>query len=89
MAIDYHKDSEILKTLGHPVRLKIVEGLMASGDCNVNDIVSRLKMPQSTVSQHLALLRNKGIIAPKKEGVRTCYQVIDKKVGDMIELLKK
>ena len=89
MSIDYHKDSGILKTLGHPIRLKIIEGLINSGDCSVGDIVKRLKMPQSTVSQHLALLRHKGIIAPKKDGVRTCYQVVDDRVVKMIETLKK
>ena len=60
-----------------------------SGDCNVGDMVKRLKIPQSTVSQHLALLRHKGIVAPKKTGVRTCYKVIDGRVAKMIEMLKK
>ena len=89
MAIDYHKDSGILKALGHPVRLKIVEGLYLSEDCNVGDIVEKLGLPQSTVSQHLALLRHKGIIAPKKEGVRTCYRIADKRVSLLLGLLKK
>lgn len=89
MTIDYRKDSEILKTLGHPLRLKILEGLISNEDCNVGDIVKRLKMPQSTVSQHLALLRHKGIIAPKKQGVKTCYKVIDKRVNEMLAIFKK
>jgi len=88
MAIDYYKDSGILKTLGHPVRLKMVERLLENEDCNVNDMVKSLDIPQSTVSQHLALLRHKGIIAPKKEGVRTCYRVVEKKVAALLNILK-
>ena len=89
MSFDYHKNSEILKALGHPVRLKIVEGLFTNEDCNVGDIVEKLKLPQSTVSQHLALLRHKGIIEPRKEGVRTCYRIADKKVRELIRTLGK
>ncbi|HPJ71838.1 MAG TPA: metalloregulator ArsR/SmtB family transcription factor, partial [bacterium] len=49
---------ELLKALGHPVRLKIVDGLM-SHSCNVGEIVDGLGLPQSTVSQHLAVLRTR------------------------------
>ena len=89
MTIDYNKDSEVLKALGHPVRLKIVEGLFDNSDCNVGDIVEKLKLPQSTVSQHLALLRHKGIIAPKKEGTRTCYKIVDKRVPEFLSILNR
>jgi ArsR family transcriptional regulator, arsenate/arsenite/antimonite-responsive transcriptional repressor len=87
--INYEHDSDILKALGHPVRLKMVFGLINNYECNVNKMVEELKLPQSTVSQHLAVLKNKGIIAFRKEGVKACYKVIDKKVLEIIDLLKK
>ena len=62
MSIDYGKDSELLKALGHPVRLRMVEGLLKH-ECNVNKIVKALNLPQSTVSQHLGILKNRGIVA--------------------------
>lgn len=71
---DYTRESEILKVLGHPVRLKIVAGLM-SQSCNVKKIWECLGLPQATVSQHLALLKNKSIIAGRREGVEVFYQV--------------
>ncbi len=86
--MDFNKDSELLKALGHPVRLKMVCGLIQNYECNVNKMVEELNLPQSTVSQHLALLRNKGIIVPRKEGVKTCYKVADKRVLDIISILK-
>jgi len=80
--------SEILKALGHPARLKIVEGLIRH-PCHVNEIVEGLGLPQSTVSQHLGILRSRGIISPRKEGVQTCYLVSDKRVREIIKFLGK
>ena len=86
MIADYRKESGILKALAHPIRLKMVEGLM-NNECNVNKIVKALKIPQSTASQHLSLLKNRGIVRPRKEGVKTCYSVVDAKVIKLIKIL--
>lgn len=72
--LDYERESEILKVLGHPIRLKIVAGLM-SESCNVKKIWECLALPQATVSQHLALLKNKNIITGRRDGVEVYYQV--------------
>lgn len=86
--IDFVKDSDVLKALGHPLRLKIVEGLMLGDGCNVSKIVEELIIPQSTASQHLKILKQAGIISVKKEGVQACYSVIDKRVVKIIKILK-
>lgn len=72
----FNTEAEILKVLGHPIRLKIVAGL-CSQECNVKHIWECLALPQATVSQHLALLKNKGIIEGKREGVEVHYSVIN------------
>lgn len=87
--IDYEEDSEMLKALGHPVRLKIITGLLKVDDCNVNKIVEELSIPQSTVSQHLGILKSRGIIRSRKDGVRTCYSVMDERVKKIINILEK
>lgn len=86
--MDFDVKSGILKALGHPIRLEIVNNLMKD-ECNVNNMVKRLGIPQSTVSQHLRILQDKGIIKPRKEGVITCYRVVDKDVKDIIKILKR
>ena len=85
--MNYEKESELLKALGHPVRLRIVEDLLED-ECNVNKIVNILNIPQSTVSQHLGELKNKGIVVVRKEGVKTCYKVIEQRVKKIIQVLK-
>ncbi|APG25811.1 MAG: metalloregulator ArsR/SmtB family transcription factor [Syntrophotalea acetylenica] len=71
---NYEREAEILKVLGHPIRLKIVAGLL-SETCNVKKIWECLGLPQATVSQHLALLKNKGIIEGHRTGVEVYYAV--------------
>jgi len=88
MAMDHKKNSELLKALGHPVRLQLVMGLLEHDGCNVNRMVGQLGLPQSTVSQHLALLRHAGIIEFRKEGKKNCYRITDKRVTALVRALK-
>jgi DNA-binding transcriptional ArsR family regulator len=83
---DYSTEAEIYKVLGHPVRLKIVAGL-CSNECNVKHIWECLGLPQATVSQHLALLKNKGIIEGKREGVEVRYSVVNPLARKLIEIM--
>ncbi len=84
---DFEKESEIFKALGHPIRLQIVAGLAFGSECNVNTMVEKLGIPQSTVSQHLGILKSRGIVASNKKGVETCYYLHDKRIKKIIENL--
>ncbi|MFY9176542.1 MAG: metalloregulator ArsR/SmtB family transcription factor [Caldicoprobacterales bacterium] len=81
---DYERKAEILKVLGHPVRLCIVNGLITK-ECNVSGIQDCLKLPQSTISQHLSILKAHGIIKGKRNGLEITYSVVDE---DVIRLVK-
>ncbi|MBN2429132.1 MAG: winged helix-turn-helix transcriptional regulator [Deltaproteobacteria bacterium] len=85
---NYEREAEILKVLGHPVRLRIVAGLM-SQSCNVKRIWECLELPQATVSQHLALLKNKGIIEGQRDGVEVFYRVVSPIVKEIVISLLK
>ena len=62
----------LAKALAHPVRVAIVRRLRAADAC-VNDIVGALPLAQSTVSQHLKVLKDAGIVRGEVEGPRVCY----------------
>ena len=87
MAASYEAFSEMLKALAHPARLKIVSGLLKD-ECNVGEIQKRLGLPQSTISQHLRILKNAGIIRGRREGTRTCYRVIDTRARRIVSLVE-
>lgn len=65
--------ARMLKALGNPVRFQIVEYLAENQTCITNDIVKSLPLAQSTVSQHLKVLREAGLIHGEIEGPATCY----------------
>ncbi|MEI6305325.1 MAG: metalloregulator ArsR/SmtB family transcription factor [Deltaproteobacteria bacterium] len=73
---DFEKSAKILKTLGHPLRLKIVTKLIKQ-PCCVKDIWGCLDMPQAVISQHLAILKASGIINGRRNGAEMHYTVID------------
>ena len=87
MTLSYERISEALKALAHPARLKIVTGLLKD-ECNVAQIQKVLGLPQSTISQHLRILKNAGIIKGRKEGTRICYRVIDVRVRKIVKIIK-
>ncbi len=82
----FEQEAEILKVLGHPIRLKIVAGLCTQ-ECNVKHIWECLNLPQATVSQHLALLKNKGIIEGKRDGVEVFYTVVHPLARKIIDII--
>jgi ArsR family transcriptional regulator len=72
---DLEGDDELAtlaKALGHPVRVQIVRILARTTGC-VNDLVGQLPLAQSTVSQHLKVLKEAGLIRGTIDGPRTCY----------------
>jgi ArsR family transcriptional regulator, arsenate/arsenite/antimonite-responsive transcriptional repressor len=68
-----NKTAFMLKALGHPARVAIIEHLLKVKSCVCGDIVSELPLAQPTVSQHLKELKNAGIIKGSVEGTSVCY----------------
>lgn len=72
------KDSEIAnlcKALGHPARVAILRYLTNTGTCQTGTLVDRLPLAQSTISEHLRILRAAGLITGEVDGTRRCYCV--------------
>jgi ArsR family transcriptional regulator len=63
----------MLKALGNPVRFQIMETLADRKSCITNEIVATTPLAQSTVSQHLKVLRQAGLIDGEIDGPATCY----------------
>lgn len=65
--------ASLAKALAHPVRVRIVRILAARRACICGDIVDLLPVAQSTVSQHLKVLKKAGLVQGEVDGPRTCY----------------
>jgi len=76
------------KALGHPARVAIVRQLGATNAC-VSDIVGALPLAQSTVSQHLKVLKEAGLVRGEVEGPRVCYCLEPGALASMRALLEE
>ena len=83
----YNEIADLLKVLGHPARLCIVDGLLRNPGCNVTYMQSCLSIPQSTVSQHIAKLKSAHIIEGKREGLEIKYKVVNPMAILLIQVL--
>ncbi len=89
------KFADLSKALGHPHRIEIIEiltNLPSKSQCMVGNIVKRLPISQSTVSQHLKILKEAGWIEGNIEGPRVCYCLkkgVFEQYTDMLNELKE
>lgn len=77
----------MLKCIGHPIRLQIIELLDRTGEQNVTTIYEALEIEQAVASQHLNLMRDKGILASRRDGVNVYYSVDDPRVTQVIDCI--
>jgi DNA-binding transcriptional ArsR family regulator len=80
--------AEICKTLTNPKRIEILNTLKAE-EKTVTQIVVALGASKANVSQHLAVMRHKGILTSRREGVNIYYRVTNPKVIDACSLMKE
>jgi DNA-binding transcriptional ArsR family regulator len=80
--------AEFFKALAHPVRLVILDQLR-SGERSVQELQLVLAMDQSSVSQQLAVLRNKNILDTRKEGTTVYYRVRDQTVFQLLDVARE
>jgi ArsR family transcriptional regulator len=71
--VDAKRLAKMLKALGNPVRFQIIQTLASKQVCITQEIVDTTPLAQSTVSQHLKVLRQAGLIHGEIEGPATCY----------------
>ncbi|HUL12300.1 MAG TPA: metalloregulator ArsR/SmtB family transcription factor [Methylococcaceae bacterium] len=80
--------AQCLKAMSHPLRLKILCTL-GNDKVSVQDIVEQVGTTQSNISQHLGILRDKGILACHKNANRVYYYVDDERTLQLIRMLKE
>ena len=85
---DIERASRSLKAMSHPLRLKILCTL-GNREISVQDIVEHVGTSQSNISQHLAILRDKGILLSRKDANRVYYKVGDTRTLRLIDMMRE
>ncbi len=86
MEANIEKAAEVMRTLGSPHRLAIL-CMLAERDRSVSELYRSMGVRQSLVSQHLARLREMGIVEAQREANRAFYRLTDDTVRDLVVLL--
>jgi ArsR family transcriptional regulator len=76
--------ADLLKALGQPTRLKILD-LLAKGERCVCEIFPAIGGEQSNVSKHLGFLRSQGIVVADRRGMRVFYRLADRKIAKLLD----
>ncbi len=79
--------ADLLKALGNPVRLCILQKLLDEEQCTVTYFTNCMEASQSTVSQHLAKLRAQNIVSVRKDGTNAHYSIKDEQTKKILRLL--
>ena len=77
-----------LKAMGHPLRLKILCILAGAEEVSVQDLVDQVGTSQSNISQHLSILRDKRILASRKDANKVYYRIGDPNILQLMGIMR-
>jgi len=75
------------KAMGHPTRLRILERITDDEFC-VAELEADLDRRQANISQHLAILRDRGLVIPTRKGKMVCYRLADERIAEVIRQVR-
>ena len=84
---DIQQAAQAIKAIAHPLRLKIL-CVLGDQEISVQDIVEQVGTSQSNISQHLAILRDKGVLATRKDANRVYYRIDDLRTLKLIGMMR-
>ncbi len=84
----YQLHADLCKTLSNPIRLEILS-LLRDGEHSVNELAALTHVHQATVSQHLSVLRQRGVVSARKEGTNIFYHIANKKIIEACDIIRQ
>jgi ArsR family transcriptional regulator len=81
--------AEVARALGHPARIRIVRLLLEREACIGGDIVEEIGLAQSTVSEHLRILKEAGVVVGEIERPRVCYSLSSERLAELSALISE
>ncbi len=84
----YEIQADICKTLGNAKRIRILDALQ-NGELTVNELVDIVGISPANISQHLGIMRQKGILTSRREGVNIFYKISNRKVSKACALMRE
>lgn len=79
----YQAKADLFRTLGHPVRIRVLE-LLQAGPMPVRDLLADIQVEASSLSQQLAVLRRTGLVMSRRDGTTVLYELSTPDVADLL-----
>jgi ArsR family transcriptional regulator len=77
--------AELFRTLGNPLRIRILEALRSAGSLTVTEIHQQVGAAPSNVSQHLGIMRARGVVSARREGTSIWYSAVEPEIFDLLD----
>ncbi len=85
---EFHKiHAEMCKVFANPIRHEILD-LLSDGELSVTELIEKTKLNQANISQHLSIMKAKGIVTSKRKGKNVYYKLINPKILKAIDIIK-
>lgn len=85
----YEKHADLCRVFSNAKRLMLLDVLKEGEERTVSDLEAISNIPQSTISQHLQIMRDQGIVRRRKEGVKSFYSITDERFVHGMELMRE
>jgi len=84
----YERQADLCSVFSNAKRLKLLDLLREDGERTVTELQEATDIPQSTVSRHLKLMRDQGVVEKRNDGVHSYYTLSDERVATSMELMR-
>lgn len=85
----YEMQAQLCKTLSNPKRLEILDILEAEKEITVNALAKALEIPKANTSQHLAVLRQAGVVSTRRDGINVYYSLRSPRISEACALTRQ
>lgn len=85
----YEMQAQLCKTLSNPKRLEILDILKNEGEITVNGLAEQLEIPKANTSQHLAVLRQAGVVHTRRDGINVYYSLRSERISEACALTRQ
>jgi len=85
----YEMQAQLCKTLSNPKRLEILDILKNEGEITVNGLAEQLEIPKANTSQHLAVLRQAGVVHTRRDGINVFYSLRSERISEACALTRQ
>lgn len=85
----FARHADICKTLANPKRLEIIDLLRNGAEFSASQLLERIEISKANLSQHMAILVQKGVVNSRRDGINVCYTLSDNRISTACDIMRE